>query len=94
MGKKEKKPLGFDKPLTGDKEIVFAPSPIKPEPISPITVFDVLNGIVGGWPYLVVRVRQNGRMEFVRLSQVTDQRLVYNIVKALLRQGLKENGVL
>lgn len=60
----------------------------------PITVFDVLNGIVSGWDFLVVRVRQNGRMEFVQLSKVADQRTVYNIVRSLLRQGVKENGII
>ena len=56
--------------------------------------YDVLAALVKGWEFLVVRVRQNGRLEWVPLNKVQDQGILYKIVKRLIKQWLKENGVL
>jgi hypothetical protein len=57
------------------------------------TVQEILTAIVNGWPGLVVRVKQDGVMDFMPLAQVRDQRLVYKIVKDLLKRMIKEAAI-
>lgn len=57
------------------------------------TVKEILTTIVEGWEKIVVRVKQHGKMEFLSLDDVEDQRLVLKIVKDLIRQAAAQNGI-
>lgn len=57
------------------------------------TVRAMLSALLEGWDRLAVRVRQDGKMRFLPLAEVKDQRLVYRIVMDLLRQAAQENGI-
>lgn len=59
----------------------------------PGTVFSILATIVEGWGKIVVRVKQDGRLKFLPLSEVRDQSLLLKIVRDLIKQSAVENGI-
>lgn len=56
-------------------------------------VRDILVAILEGWDNLRVRVKQGGKMRFMPLEQVQDQKLVLKIVLEAIKQAAKENGI-
>lgn len=57
-------------------------------------VYDILKVVVDGWHSIIVRVKQGGKMKFVSLAQVEDQRLVYKITRDLIKQMATERGII
>ena len=53
----------------------------------------VLRTLVDGWNMITVRVKQDGKMQFLPLGDIRDQRLVYKIILDLLKQAVAEQGI-
>lgn len=56
-------------------------------------IYDILRRILDGWDSMLVRVRQDGKREWMTLGKVKDQRTVLKVVKDLMKQAARENGV-
>lgn len=56
-------------------------------------VYEMVKRVVDGWGNILVRVRQDGKRMYLPLSRVKDQRQLYKLVKDLLKQAAKENGL-
>lgn len=59
-----------------------------------LRVQDILIALASGFDKMMVRVRQNGKMRFLPLSEVVDQKLVLKIVLDAIKQAARENGIL
>jgi len=79
-----------------DDEVQAEPLPvIEPEVVEPEVgaIFSILAGVVDGWTRLAVRVKQDGKMEFLPLDKVKDQRLLLKYAIDLIKQAAKEEGI-
>lgn len=57
------------------------------------SVGEVIRLVQTAWESSLVRVKQDGVMQFIPLYQVKDQKLAYKIVKQLFLQLGKEHGL-
>lgn len=56
-------------------------------------VYEMLSKLVEGWENVVVRIRQDGKLQFLPLSEVKDQRQLFKLVRDLLKQAAQRNGL-
>lgn len=58
------------------------------------TVWGMLQTVMDGWNSIIVRVRQDGKMQFLPLGDIKDQKLVFKLVRDMITQLALENGML
>lgn len=56
-------------------------------------VFSILVGIVEGWSRFAVRVKQDGKMQFLPLNQVRNQKLLLKYTLDLIKQASEDEGI-
>ncbi len=76
-----------------DETVTVNPIPAEPIEFQVGSVFSILAGIVDGWGRLAVRVKQDGKMQFLPLDKIKDQRLLLKYTIDLIKQAAEEEGI-